>query len=77
MSLVDDALQVAARREHFTRDEALALLRQIELDMRGHAGAANVEQIVVDVDLASADQPILSRIQLVDPLLDIRLVLCS
>ena len=77
VSLVDDALQVAARRELFTRDEALGLLRRIELDTRDHAGAANVEKIVVGVDLASADQAILSRIELVDPLLDIRLVLCS
>jgi hypothetical protein len=76
VSLVDDALEVAARRELFTRDEALGLLRRIELDTRGHAGAATVERIVVGVDLASADQAILSRTELVDPLLDIRLVLC-
>ncbi len=77
VSLVDDALQVAARRELFTRDEALALLHRIELDTRGHAGAMSVEQIVVGVDAASVDQAILSRSELVDPLLDIRLVLCS
>ena len=77
VSLVDDALQVAARRELFTRDEAMGLLRRIELDTRGHAGATSVEQIVGVVDAASADQAILSRSDLVDPLLDIRLVLCS
>jgi hypothetical protein len=77
VSLVDDALEVAARRELFTRDEALGLLRRIELDTRGHAGAASVEKIVVGVDAASADQAILSRTELVDPLLDIRLVLSA
>ena len=77
VSLVDDALQVAARRDLFTRDEALGLLRRIEFDTRGDAGARSVEQIVGGVDATSADQAILSRYELVDPLLDIRLVLCS
>ena len=63
VSLVDDALQ-AARRELFTRDEALGLLRRIELDTRGHAGATSVEQIVGGVDAGGGSgdpQPIRAR----------------
>ncbi len=77
VSLVDEALRVAIRRQFFTRDEVLGLLRRIELDTRGEPGAANVERIVVGVDVGSADQDMLSRTDLVDPLLDIRLALCT
>ena len=72
--LVDEALRVAARREFFTRVEALRLLHRVELGTRGHAGA-NVEEIVVGVDVDTAGQAMLSRIELVDSLLDIRLAL--
>jgi len=77
VSLVDDALRVAARRQFFTRDEALDLLRRVEAEAHDHARAATVERIVADVDSGSADQVMVSRNDLLDPLLDIRLALCS
>jgi hypothetical protein len=76
LSLVDDALRVACGRQLFTRDEALELLRQVESEVDDPARAARVERIVADADVASADQLMLNCADLVDPLLDIRLVLC-
>jgi hypothetical protein len=76
VSLVDGALRVVATRQLFTRDEALDLLHQVEADARDHAAAATVERIVAEVDADSADQLMIARANLVDPLLDIRLVLC-
>lgn len=77
VSLVDAALRVAARRQFFTRDEALDLLRRVEAEAHDHARAAAVERIVANADSASADQVMVGRADLLDPLLDIRLALCS
>ena len=76
LSLVDDALRVACGRQLFTRDEALELLRRVESEVEDPARSARVERIVADANVASADQLMLSCADLVDPLLDIRLVLC-
>ena len=76
VSLVDDALRVAAGRQFFTRDEALGLLHQIEREARDHDAATTIERIVADLDSSSFDQRVIPRIDLLDPLLDIRLVLC-
>ena len=75
LSLVDDALRVAAGRQFFTRDEALGLLRQIESEARDHDAATTVERIVADLDSSSVDEVMIPRADLLDPLLDIRLVL--
>ena len=77
ISLVDDALRVASGRQLFTRDEALALLHRVEAEVDDPARAATVERIVQDVDSGSAEQMMVSCADLVDPLLDIRLALCS
>jgi hypothetical protein len=76
VALVDGALRVVAGRQLFTRDEALDLLHRVEADARDHADAATVERIVAEVDADSADQLMIYWADLVDPLLDIRLVLC-
>ena len=77
LSAVDEALRVASRRRLFTRDEALGLLRQVESGVDDPARAATVERIVADADAGSAEQMMVTCSDLVDPLLDIRLVLCS
>jgi len=77
LSLVDDALRVASGRQLFTRDEALELLRRVGSEVEDPARAASVERIVADADSLSADQVMVSCTDLVDPLLDIRSVLCS
>jgi hypothetical protein len=74
---VDAALRVAAARQLFTRTEVLGLLRQVAAETRDHAGAADVERIIADVDAESVDRMMISRTDLLDPLLDIRLVLRS
>lgn len=58
-------------------DEALGLLRQVGSGVDDPARAATVERIVADADAGSAEQMMLSCSDLVDPLLDIRLALCS
>ena len=77
LSAVDEALRVACGRRLFTRDEALGLLRQVGSGVDDPARAATVERIVADADAGSAEQMMLSCSDLVDPLLDIRLALCS
>lgn len=77
VSLVDDALRATAGRQFFTRDEALRLLHQIESEARDHAAGPTVVRIVADVDSSSVDRMVIPSTDLLDPLLDIRLVLCS
>src|SRR6476469_8649303 len=74
---VDDAPRVASGRQLFTRDEALGLLRRVGSEVDDPVRAASVERIVADADTGSAEQMMVSCTDLVDPLLDIRLVLCS
>jgi hypothetical protein len=77
LALVDDALRVAQGRQLFTRDEALRLLRRVGSAVGDPRRAASVERIVAHADAGSAEQLMVSRTDLVDPLLDIRLVLAS
>ena len=77
LTLVDDALRVARGRQLFTRDEALGLLRQVRSEVDDAGRAASIERIVADADARSAEQLMVTRADLVDPLLDIRLVLGS
>jgi len=77
LSLVDDALRVASGRQLFTRDEALGLLHRVRSEVADPARAATVERIVAVADSSSSEQLMVSCAELVDPLLDIRLVLGS
>jgi hypothetical protein len=76
VAVVDDALRVASGRQLFTRDEALGLLRRVGSEVDDPTRAASVERIVADADSDSAEQMMVSCADLIDPLLDIRLVLC-
>ena len=64
-------------RQLLPRDEALGLLRRVGSEVHDPVRAASVERIVADTDSGSAEQMMVSCTDLVDPLLDIRLVLCS
>jgi hypothetical protein len=75
MSAVDDALRVAARRELFTRNEALGLLHQVEGSTHDLGVGPTVASIVESFDRATTDQLMCSHADLVNPLLDIRLAM--
>jgi hypothetical protein len=75
--VVDAALRLAAGRQLFTREEALGLLQEVEAEVDDPERATTVERIVADVDTGWAEQLMVSRSDVVDSLLDIRLVLCS
>jgi len=75
LAAVDDALRVAARRELFTRSEALGLLRQVETSTHDLAVGPLVDDLVGSFERGTADQLMCSRAELVDPLLDIRLAM--
>jgi hypothetical protein len=77
LGAVDDALRVAARRELFTRSEALGLLHQLEGSTHDLAVGATVVGIVESFDRATTDQLMCSRADLVNPLLDIRLAMAG
>jgi hypothetical protein len=72
---VDDALRAAARREFFTPAEALELLHRVRESVAGGTLGATVAGIVADAAASYSNQMMLDRGRLVDPLLDIRLVL--
>ena len=77
LSAVDEALRVASGRQLFTRDEALGLLRQVRSKVDDPVRAATIERIVAHADAGSAELMMVTCADLVDPLLDIRSVLCS
>jgi hypothetical protein len=77
VAMVDDALRVASGRQLFTRAEAVGLLHQVEVVAHDLPAGARVVAIVNDVDRASENALMVSRSELMDPLLDIRLVLSS
>lgn len=76
-ALVDGALTVAASRELFTRGEALTLLHEVETAAHDLPAGPRVEEIVNEADRDSADRMMCARADLVNSLLDIRLVLCD
>lgn len=72
-AVVDEALRVAARRELFTRTEALGLLHQVEVSTHDLPSGTQVGDIVASFERGTTEQLMCSRADLVDPLLDIRL----
>lgn len=77
LTLVDEALRVASRRELFTREEVFGLLHEVESASHGSAAAERVDAIVHEADRGTGDQIMCSRADLVNPLLDIRLALVN
>ena len=74
-ALVDGALSVASSRELFTRGEALSILHEVESAAHELSAGPRVEEIVHEADRESADRMMCSSADLVNSLLDIRLVL--
>ena len=77
VALVDDALRVASRRQLFTRDEVVELLRQVEVAAHDLAVGPRVQEIVEQAERGAHEQLMWSRSELIDPLLDIRSALGS
>jgi hypothetical protein len=75
IAFVDAALVRAAHREVFTRDETARMLHEVRRSVRDPALGGAVASVVNDVLVSSRDDQRLARRRLVDPLLDIRLVL--
>jgi acetoacetate decarboxylase len=72
--LVDAALARASRREVFTADEALALLHGLVAEM-GDAPIRDIADAMVSAAVAGyCDALLIPRSRVVDPLLDLRLV---
>jgi hypothetical protein len=72
---VDAALAMASRSEMMTAAEAARLLRAVQAAVAGGAPEAKIVGIVSDATMAFSGQMVLERSRVVDPLLDIRLVL--
>ena len=75
--LVDDALRVASARSAFTRVEALGLLRRVEAAAHDLPGAPEIGDVIDVADRRSRDQLLVPRDELLNPLLDIRLLLVA
>jgi hypothetical protein len=75
VDVVDDALRLATGREPFTADEALRVLRQVQAGVPEGECSVPIAGIVADAAASFSDEAILDRDRLVNPLLDIRLVL--
>ncbi len=75
MLLVDEALRMASTRQLFTRAETMSVLHRIEVSTRDLSAGARVVEIVNAADRGSRDQLVVPQADLVNPLLDIRLVL--
>jgi hypothetical protein len=71
-SVVDAALCMALRREIFTADEALELLRGVQNKVRD---SEEIRAIVAEAEESDHDAALIARSGLVDRLLDMRLVL--
>jgi hypothetical protein len=72
---VDLALRVAARRDTFPRGEAIELLRQAVAGIRDQLHAAQATAILDDTAAAYGGDETVARSRIIDPLLDMRLVL--
>ena len=77
LALVDETLRIASARNNFSRAEGLRLLHRVETVVHELPARDRVARIVNDVDRGSADRVLLSRLDLLDPLLEIRLALAS
>jgi hypothetical protein len=72
---VDAALAMASRSEVITATEGARLLRGVQAAVAGDAPETKIADIVADATVAFSGQMVLERSRIVDPLLDIRLVL--
>ncbi len=76
IELVDTALAFAARREIFTTEEALELLRGVQNKLL-RAPGASIAQIVTSAEHSYLETSLVDRSRVVDPLLDMRLALSA
>lgn len=70
------ALSFAVRREIFTVEEAIDLLRGVQNKLQ-HASAVVIETIVLSAEYSYRETPLVDRERVVDPLLDMRLALSA
>ena len=76
IEFVDMALSFAVRREIFTVEEAMDLLRGVQNKL-GHAPAVVIGTIVSSAEHSYRETPLVDRERVVDPLLDMRLALSA
>jgi hypothetical protein len=74
---VDAALAMASHRSLVTTDEALRLLRGVHAAVEVGPAASAVDRIIAEAARSYTDQMVLDREMLLNPLLDIRLAVCS
>jgi hypothetical protein len=73
---VDSALARAARREFFTRDEAVQLLHDVRVSVDNDVALeAAVASVANDALVSYGQDQLVDRRRVIDPLLDIRLAL--
>jgi hypothetical protein len=77
LALLDGALSRASRRERFTPDEALGLLRSVLAKVDDPLLQDALASTVQTRDAFAADAIVVDRSQVVDALLDMRLVLAG
>jgi hypothetical protein len=77
LQLVDTALSLAARREIFTAEEALELLRGVQNKMHDGSTEDALARIVDTAEESYRDTPLVDRSRVIDPLLDMRLALLA
>ena len=70
------ALSFAVRREIFTVEEAIDLLRGVQNKLE-HAPAVVIGTIVSSAEHSYRETPLVDRERVVDPLLDMRLALSA
>ena len=76
IEIVDTALGFAVRREIFTVDEAMDLLRGVQNKVQ-HASAAVIAPIVTTAEHSYRATSLVERSRVIDPLLDMRLALSA
>ena len=77
LDAVDAALAMVSQRKLVTAEEACRMLHGVQIALEGEAPEARIAGIITDAAMAYSDQMVLERSRLVDPLLDIRLVICG
>ncbi len=77
LDAVDAVLAMVSQRKLVTAEEARRMLHGVQVAVEGEAPEARIAGIIMDATTTYSDQMVLERSRLVDPLLDIRLVICS